>query len=430
MKKDAFMLRCFLLLTNIAFTFCITSCKDSVQPENLPLIANAGLDQITIAGSYAIFDPTKSKGDFNWYEWKQDENNPEKINIYSDNKQIKDEWNIHKIAFVKEGIYKFILTVKSGVTTRMPDGTNTSMPDTLVITVNPNQNSKFEDPNLEAIIRAKLNKQVEYLDENTLLSLDTLSVAEVIPVQEISSLKGIEHCKNLTYLGMSSENISDISPIASLTSLKILELDQNYKISDITPLKDLFSLEVLNLNDNLITNISSIKALVKLKKLDLQYNKVQDISGLQNLTELNELRFCGGSFSDIKPLEGLLKINLLWLTNCNISDITPIKKLIEISNLHLAWNQITDITPLKNLEKLEWVALDKNNITDISSLKNLQNLGYIRLWYNQISDIKPLIDNSGIGKDDVIGLDGNPLDDKSLNEYIPALQTRGVSVTW
>ena len=110
--------------------------------------------------------------------------------------------------------------------------------------------------------------------------------------------------------------------------------------------------------------------------------------------------------------------------------ISPLKNLVNIENLHLAWNQISDITPLSNMKKLKWVALDKNEISDISPLRDLSNLRYVRLWYNQIKNIKPLVENPGIGKGDIVGLDGNPLDEISLNEYIPELQARGVLVTW
>ncbi len=96
----------------------------------------------------------------------------------------------------------------------------------------------------------------------------------------------------------------------------------------------------------------------------------------------------------------------------------------------MAWNQISDITILSKMKSIEWLALEKNNISDISPLKDLDNLKYIRLWDNQITDIKPLVDNVGIGKGDIVGLDGNQLNEESLNEYIPALQARGVLVTW
>jgi hypothetical protein len=63
-------------------------------------------------------------------------------------------------------------------------------------------------------------------------------------------------------------------------------------------------------------------------------------------------------------------------------------------------------------------------------LQNLLNLSYVRLWDNQITDIKPLVDNSGIGDGDIVALTGNPLNEKTLDEYIPALQARGVTITW
>jgi len=415
----------FIFAAKMLFIPLIISCQQSTETRETKLVANAGIDQITIAGSYAVFDPTKSTGDFTWYEWQQDENNPEKVNIQSQSKDSNNKWNIHKIVFVKEGVYKFRLIVKSNY-----NDTNGSEPDTLVITVNPNPDPKFEDLNLEAIVRAKLNKRTEELDENILMSLDSLSYAEVIPQQRISSLKGLENCKSLVFLGMGSQDISDVSPLALLTKLKYLWLDQNRKISDVTPLAELTELEDLNLDSNLLTDISPLKNLTNLKILRLQFNDIEDISCLKNLQNLTMLELSGASFSDVSPLKTLFKIKQLWLIHCDIYDISPLSNLTGIENLHLAWNHITDITPLKNLANLNWVAFDMNNISYISALQNLPNLSYVRLWDNQISDIKPLVDNSNIGEGDIVGLDGNPLNEKSLNEYIPALQARGVIVTW
>jgi len=407
------------------------SCQNSTDPVvDTRLIANAGEDQTTITGSYAVFDPTKSSGDFNWYEWKQDASNPDTVKIYSDSKQPKDEWNIHKIVFTKEGDYKFILIVRSGVTTTNYNGTNASTPDTLIITVNPNTNSRFEDPNLEAAIRAKLNKKVEELDDNTLANLDSLSVAEILPQDPISSLRGIENCKNLIYLLMSSQDISDISSLASLTKLKVLWLDQNRKIIDVTSLAELYDLEELNLDNNLLTDISSLKYLVKLKYLNLQINPIENIEAVKNMKNLERLEFFLASLSDISPIANLNNLKQLWIVNSKIDSISELSSLNNIINLHLAWNQIGDITPLENMVKLEWVALEKNNISDLSALQNLPNLNYVRLWDNQITDIKPLVDNPGVGEGDIVALTGNPLSEKSINELIPALQARGVVVTW
>ena len=40
----------------------------------------------------------------------------------------------------------------------------------------------------------------------------------------------------------------------------------------------------------------------------------------------------------------------------------------------------------------------------------------LNLWNNKITDILPLVKNSGLGKGDFVGLTGNPLNEKSVNE--------------
>jgi Leucine-rich repeat (LRR) protein len=75
------------------------------------------------------------------------------------------------------------------------------------------------------------------------------------------------------------------------------------------------------------------------------------------------------------------------------------------------------------------LTLSENQISDISVLKGLGLLGYINLEDNQITDLKPLIDNTGIGVRDVIYLKGNPLNEVSLNSYVPALEKRTARVS-
>jgi len=58
----------------------------------------------------------------------------------------------------------------------------------------------------------------------------------------------------------------------------------------------------------------------------------------------------------------------------------------------------------------------------------LTNLDYLALPNNSIADISPLVANSGLSEEDTILLYANPLSDKSLNEYIPQLEARGVKV--
>jgi hypothetical protein len=413
-----------LILCSILFS----SCEENISSQPGFLSANAGNDQTIIAGSYAVFDPTKSVGFIDWYEWQQYENNPQKVAIFSQSRQNKPESNVDKVAFTKTGLYKFILIVRSGVTPGNLNGAAASIPDTLVITVNPNTDSKFEDANLEAIIRINLNKQVEELTNNVLTILDSLFSFPA--PQRIASLNGLENCTNIVYLSMGLQDVSNITPLASLTKLRVLWLDQNRKISDITPLSELTELKELNINSNLITDTSPLNNLMNLENLDLSYNPINDLSGLKFLTKLKILRLSDGSINDLSLLSNLNSLQEIYIIKSNLEDISNLKDLTEIKTLELWLNKIHDISSLSDMKKLENIKLNENNISDITSLKNLSSLKYLDISNNQITDIKPLVDNPALGTHDMIVLYHNPLNEISIKEYIPALQARGVFVDW
>jgi len=115
---------------------------------------------------------------------------------------------------------------------------------------------------------------------------------------------------------------------------------------------------------------------------------------------------------------------------CQINDINPIKNLINLKKIYFDNNQINDISPLIKLTQLERLYLADNQIVDISALENLVNLTNLRLWNNHFTDILPLVNNSGLGEGDYVGLSDNPLSEISINEYIPTLIARGVIVHW
>ena len=66
----------------------------------------------------------------------------------------------------------------------------------------------------------------------------------------------------------------------------------------------------------------------------------------------------------------------------------------------------------------------------VTPLAGLTNLHALDIENNLIEDLAPLIANPGLGEDDTIRLKNNPLSDQALNEHIPALKARGVSVSY
>ena len=90
--------------------------------------------------------------------------------------------------------------------------------------------------------------------------------------------------------------------------------------------------------------------------------------------------------------------------------------------------------------QLKELDLENNQIRDIAPLTNLIRIEKLYLQQNMIVDLKPLVDNPGLVNKNivppeggfdwgvVVGVHGNPLNNVSINVYIPALQARGVIV--
>jgi hypothetical protein len=284
----------------------------------------------------------------------------------------------------------------------------------------------FADPNLEAVVRDAIAIPEGPIYASDLAELAYLSAS----LKNITDLTGLEYATSLTVLSLSNNQISDISPLAGLTSLERLWLYRN-EISDISPLGNLTRLTHLFLTFNYeISDISPLVNLTHLTNLGLSGHQISDISLVVDLSTLTFLDLQHSQIDDISALASLTGLARLWLNVNQISDISPLANLTELAELGLSNNQISDISPLANLTSLTELSLMINQIGDISPLASLTNLTRLDLADNQITDISPLVENPGLGEGDEIDLRYNALSEQSVNEYIPALEARGVTVEY
>ena len=202
----------------------------------------------------------------------------------------------------------------------------------------------------------------------------------------------------------------------------------NANISNLTGLEGATNLIALWLWDNSISGISPLEGLNNLTNLRLSGNSISDILPLEGLHNLTYLSLSGNSISDISPLEGLNNLTTLNLEGNSISDISPLEGLNNLTGLFLRDNSISDISPLEGLNNLTHLNLGNNFFSDISALSGLTNLRWLFLRDNSISDLSPLLANTGLGTGDQVFLEGNPLNNTSVNTHSPTLQSRGVTV--
>ena len=225
-------------------------------------------------------------------------------------------------------------------------------------------------------------------------------------------------------LGKASGDTITADEMATLTQIEV----ESANISNLTGLERATNLTTLELYDNSISDISPLAGLNNLTDLYLGFNSISDISPLAGLNNLTDLYLGFNSISDISPLAGLNNLTDLDLSFNSISDISPLAGLTNLTTLELYDNSISDISPLAGLNNLTYLDLDDNSISDISPLAGLNNLTDLYLGYNSIADISPLVANTGLGNDDTVYVNGNPLNDASINTHIPALVSRGVNV--
>ena len=190
---------------------------------------------------------------------------------------------------------------------------------------------------------------------------------------------------------------------------------------------DVAGLAVLDARWRGISNLDGIEHLTQLTWLYLGENQISDLTPLSGLTQLTDLGLGYNQISDLTPLSGLTQLTDLYLRGNQISGLTPLSGLTQLMELRLEENQISDLTPLSGLTQLTLLGLADSQISDLTPLSSLTQLGELYLGNNQISDLTPL---SGLTQLWLLDLGDNPLNDEAYDIHIPALEARGVWVSF
>ena len=297
---------------------------------------------------------------------------------------------------------------------------------------------------------------------------------------DVSDLSPLADLASLTQLWLGSGTLEDISPLAGLRSLTHLGLASN-ELEDVSDLRRLTSLTYLGLTDNELEDVSDLRRLTSLTFLGLALNDIEDVSALRGMTALNDVRLSDNRISDISDLaanDGLGQGDYLYLqrnpldADAHATHIPalqergvevyfdpPTDPVVEISDraLRRCFEQaldkergaaiaesemasltsltcrnagVADLSGLEEAVSLTKLELDGNEIEDVSALGELESLLYVGLRDNSIEDIEALADNRAFGDRDYIELRGNPLNAEAHSRHIPALERRGVTVSY
>ena len=264
----------------------------------------------------------------------------------------------------------------------------------------------FQDPAIEALVRAELN----YSDSTVVYTNDLWGFTEfTVPedAADYTDLAGMINLKSLAIPNAKSDDFSFITALQSLESLEIsgVSLDTamlndiaspaglkhlsltDCTISSIIPLANQKNLVTLDLSNNSIRELSPLVNLVNLEELHLQYNAVRDLGVVVSLPNLKVLDLSYNDLSAIPTISSCVSLEQLNLTHNKLTDISPVGTLTNLTNFAAADNKLTDVSALKNCRMLTDLDISNNTVADIRMLDDLVELQHFNFSNNLVEEL-------------------------------------------
>jgi hypothetical protein len=189
--------------------------------------------------------------------------------------------------------------------------------------------------------------------------------------------------------------------------------------------------------------------LLRITQISGARSGIKDLTGVEYCTAVNQFYLDGNEIVDVTPLSQLTQVTRIWMSQNKVKDISPLVDLTNLVGLSIGdavedisvvggmtklkdlsvSGPFSDISAVANLTALTSLNVENSQVSDLSVLAtDFEKLTRLTLANCPVSDIKPLVDNPNMKTGVWINLKGCPLNEKSINEYIPALQKRGVII--
>ena len=125
-----------------------------------------------------------------------------------------------------------------------------------------------------------------------------------------------------------------------------------------------------------------------------------------------------------------LRMKIMETLRKSLDEAPTASDMLTLTTLTANDADILELTGLQHASNLTRLSLENNRISNVSPLAGLTQLTTLNLRNNRISDVLPLIGSQlkGAKEWNELYLQGNPLNDISINTHIPMLQAAGVNV--
>ncbi len=248
----------------------------------------------------------------------------------------------------------------------------------------------FDDPKMELMVRAALEKPTGIIRVKELENVTELSNAGI--EGHLRTLSDLERMPNLTGFFIENEtkliSMSQLSGRTGLTALSLVNCE--LETSDIDALGSLTKLKTVDLSDNNITSVSVLSNLPELEFVFLTHNNIEDISALSSHTKLLVLDVSQNAISELPDFSKAQMLEALYISKNRISDLSSIHTLQNLVTLDISNNLITNAKNIGKLTKLETLIISNNSITNFDFLSALTALASLDVSNTSMVNTSPL----------------------------------------
>ncbi|MBK7091992.1 MAG: hypothetical protein IPH59_09785 [bacterium] len=147
-----------------------------------------------------------------------------------------------------------------------------------------------------------------------------------------------------------------------------------------------------------------------------------------DLTALVFLDANSRGIEDLTGIEQCTKLQVAFLSGNEISDLSPLSNLPELFALQVNGNDVADISPIAGMDQMTVLFLDVNPLSSIAPISEMTGFHILSIRQCGLTDLTAIVANANIADADTVMVPENPLSQTALNEQIPALEARGVTV--
>lgn len=211
----------------------------------------------------------------------------------------------------------------------------------------------------------------------------------------VTSLFGIDCCKNLHTLYCNNNRIDSLADIVTISSLKVLDVSSN-RLHDLKGICYLRNLQYLNASCNSIRSVRGIDRCLNLTYIDLHSNNINKIRYLAPLYFVETLIVSNNHLTNLWGIQCMYFLKYLDLSNNSVESLKPVRYCHWIKILKCSSNNLTSIKYLNNCPKIQALEINNNNIKDLQPLlylRYLKQLTINKLKDNVSPEVKDIIED-------------------------------------